>query len=269
MSSTPLIAPLAATTPDAVAAATTPPGLDHRHALFLDFDGTLVEIAAQPQDVQLPARLLDLLQALQQALDGALAIITGRTVESIGTLLSPLQLALAGEHGAALCSHDGPISADPTPDLGEIAQLLQDFVRSRPGLLLECKGHGLALHYRGAPHLEADCLALASQLIRARPDLVLLHGKAVVELKSARVDKGRALQTLMNMPPFRGRIPVFIGDDTTDEAAIVQAQALGGYGIKVGSGPSAAQYRLADPAQVLDYLDRVCRQWQSPAPQPR
>ena len=235
-----------------------PPLLNTQHALFLDFDGTLVELAEQPQAVKLPADLLALLQRLQLQQRGALAIITGRTVDSLNDLLRPLQLPVAGEHGAAIYGPGGQLACDPTPDLGEIAQLLQDFVRTHKGLLLECKGHGLALHYRGAPQLEADCLALATKFSRARPDLAVLQGKAVVELKSARVDKGRALETLMQSSPFLGRIPIFIGDDTTDEAAIIKAQALGGIGIKVGLGQSAAHYQLPDPEHVLDFLRQSC-----------
>lgn len=223
-------------------------------ALFLDFDGTLVDIAQTPDQVVLPADLVPTLARLHARLQGAVAIITGRPLGQIDAFLAPLQLAGAGEHGAVRRLPSGELLSAPTPDLRDIAAQLDAFAQTRPGLRVERKRHGVALHYRSAPQFEPDCLRLAQELAAPRADLALLHGKAVVEFKPADVDKGRALQALMQTPPFLGRSPVFLGDDTTDEAAITAADRLGGQGVKVGPGPSAARYRLAGPVAVLAHL---------------
>ncbi|MFT4191010.1 MAG: trehalose-phosphatase [Comamonas sp.] len=246
------------------------PLLTHRHALWLDFDGTLVDIAETPEGVQVAPGIVPVLTALHSRLGGALGVITGRPVAQIDQLLAPLRLDVAGEHGAVLRWADGRTESPAPPDLHDAIRELQAFVEAHPGLLLERKGHGLTLHYRGAPQWAQACLELVQRLSRpavpaaglaASPDaakdegaLVVLHGKSVVELKLAQVDKGRALHRLMRSPGFAQRVPVFIGDDTTDEAAIAAAQVLGGIGIKVGPGASVARHRLASPVEVLRYL---------------
>lgn len=242
------------------------PAISAEHALFLDFDGTLVDIAQTPDGVVLPTGLVQTLAGLHEALGGALGIITGRPLDQVDHYLAPLVLAVAGEHGAVRRAADGVLSNAPVPDLMRAIAAMDDFSRQHSGLMVERKGHGLALHYRAAPDLGPACLELANTLAAQQPGLVVLHGKAVVELKSAEVDKGRALAALMQSAPFAGRRPLFVGDDTTDEAAIAVAQQLGGTGIKVGEGASAAQARLASPQAVLAYLQAAA---QALAPQPQ
>ncbi|MDF1486452.1 trehalose-phosphatase [Ramlibacter sp. H39-3-26] len=238
------------------------PLLDARYALFLDFDGTLVDIAPRPDAVRVPPGLAGALGALQAALGGALAIATGRPLADIDRFLAPLVLPAAGEHGALLRFADGRTEnlAQP-PDLGPALAAAQALVQAHPALLLERKQAGVALHYRHAPELEALCRAALLQAVQAMPGMALLEGKCVLEVKLRGIDKGRALQALMSTPPFAGRVPVFAGDDVTDESAIVAAQALGGAGIKVGAGASAAGWRCNDPQAVRAWLLGTARAW--------
>lgn len=225
-----------------------------RAALFLDFDGTLAEIAPRPQDVRVPAELLGLLGALQARLDGALAIVSGRPVVEIDHFLAPLRLAVAGVHGAQGRRADGRTWQMTPPSLAQAVDSASALVQAHPDLILERKGVAVALHYRAAPHLESLCIATLAQAVRDTPGLELLRGKCVVELKPSAVSKGRAIQDFLCEPPFAGRRPIFIGDDVTDEAGFEAVQRLGGDGIKVGTGASLARHRLADPQAVHLWL---------------
>ncbi|ALU87442.1 trehalose-phosphatase [Herbaspirillum rubrisubalbicans] len=224
-------------------------------ALFLDFDGTLVELAPQPEEIVVPPELMTLLQHLQQASDGALAIVSGRPLDQLDFFLAPLRLPAAGVHGAERRTADGRILQQPVPDVHHLRERLLGLVESHPGLQLELKRGALALHYRHAAHLEQRCVETMMDALRHEPGFTLLHGKMVVEAKP-HINKGDALVAFLHEAPFRGRRPVFIGDDVTDEAgfAIAQSEAFGGLGIKVGNGPSQALQRLAGPAAVLDLL---------------
>lgn len=225
-----------------------------RAALFLDFDGTLAEIAPRPQDVRVPSELLHLLDDLQARLDGALAIITGRPVAEIDHFLAPVRLAVAGVHGAQGRRADGRDWQIAPPGLAQALASASSLVQAHPELILERKGVALALHYRAAPQLEALCVATLAQVVRDTPGVELLRGKCVVELKPSAVSKGRAIEDFMCEPPFARRCPIFIGDDVTDEAGFETVQRLGGDGIKVGTGPSLARHRLADPRAVHRWL---------------
>ncbi|HEY0200869.1 MAG TPA: trehalose-phosphatase [Burkholderiaceae bacterium] len=237
------------------------PDIGAHSALFLDFDGTLAELAPQPDAVRVPPGTVALLGALQARLGGALAILTGRPVEDIDLLLPTLCLAVAGEHGALLRWADGRrqnlapnTAATPGNALADVVQAAAAVAALHPALVLERKPAGVALHYRHAPALQALCRATLAQAIAAAPGLELLEGKCVVEAKQRGVDKGRALTALMAQPPFAGRMPLFAGDDVTDEPAIAAAQHLGGLGIKVGPGATAARLRLPGPAAVHTWL---------------
>jgi len=241
------------------------PQLTARHALFLDFDGTLVDIAAQPDHVRLEAEVARDLQALQQALGGALALVTGRALADIEPHLHPWQPALACEHGAHWREAGAAeLRCAPALALQPVVQALQDWAAQYPGLLVEPKRAGVALHYRQAPHLQALCHGTLQQLLEQVPDAELLTGKCVFEIKPAGSDKGRAVQRFLQAPPFAGRVPVFVGDDVTDEAAFAAVQAAGGIGIKVGTGDSQAQARLASPDAVRAWLGDNARRLQSP-----
>jgi trehalose 6-phosphate phosphatase len=228
-------------------------------ALFLDFDGTLAELAPRPDAVVVPLTLGPLLLELHGRLGGALALVTGRAQVDIDALLGPLPLPAAFEHGAVRRTAQGQTERLATPDLRAALSVAQALAARHPGLLVEHKQTAVALHYRLAPALEALCVARMQAAIAAGEDLQLLHGKAVVEVKSARVSKGLAIQAFMREAPFTGRVPVFAGDDVTDEPGFAVVQRLGGAGIKVGAGPSAARYRLDNPVAVHDWLQRAAR----------
>lgn len=224
-------------------------------ALFLDFDGTLVDLAPQPEEIVVPPELITLLQRIQQESNGALAIVSGRPLDQLDFFLAPLRLPAAGVHGAERRTADGRILQQPVPDVHHLRERLLPLVESHPGLQLELKRGALALHYRHAAHLEQRCVETMMDALRHEPGFTLLHGKMVVEAKP-HINKGDAVAAFLHEAPFRGRRPVFIGDDVTDEAgfAIAQGEVFGGLGIKIGAGPSQALQRLADPAAVLELL---------------
>lgn len=238
---------------------TLPGLLTARSALFLDFDGTLAELAPRPDAVIIPGELLSLLDRLHVQLGGAVALITGRAQADIEPLIAPLQLPAAYEHGAVRHTEWGVVSLAPeqVPDLGPALAAANALAARHPGLLVEHKHTAMALHFRLAPELEAECVGAMEDAVRNTPGLQLLRGKAVVEVKSARVNKGHAIQAFMGEAPFEGRIPLFAGDDVTDEAGFEVVQRLGGAGIKVGEGPSCAQHRIADPQALRAWLATI------------
>ena len=219
-------------------------------ALFLDFDGTMVDIAPQPQAVQVPQPLIGVLQALHQDLHGAVAIISGRPIAQIDAFLQPLRLPVAGVHGAERRGDDGQVHLLNTHPLDHVEAVAQALAEQNPGLLVENKRGSLALHYRQRPELEDLCVQAMQQAVEESPGLTLLRGKMVVEAKPGGASKGRAIEDCLAEPPFLGRTPVFIGDDITDEVGFSTVQRLGGMGIKVGEGPTVAWQRLPDPAAL-------------------
>ncbi len=230
------------------------PNLTSRSALFLDFDGTLVELAERPGDVVVPPGLTDELAAMSERLGGALAVISGRTIAQIDAQLSPLKLPVTGVHGVQRRNASGHTIHIEAPPLEAAAAELRLFADAHPGTLVEVKRGALALHYRLAPELEALCLSTMQQLCAGIPGTALMSGKMVVELKPARANKGHAVNAYLHEPPFHGRTPVYVGDDVTDEDAFIAVQARGGIGVKVGTGPSAAKCRLTGPAALRSWL---------------
>ena len=226
-------------------------------AFFLDFDGTLVEIAAAPDAVVVPGDLPALLTRLAAGADGALAVVSGRTIEALDRLLAPAQLAAAGVHGAELRLPDGERWAAGAPDMTRARRLLLDFAGEHPGVLAEDKGVAVALHYRRAPDLAAAAIAAAEAAARdSHGALSVQHGRMVVEVRPAGADKGRALAAFMTHTPFDGRRPIAIGDDLTDEAMFAAARTLGGIAARVGpeNEPTAASLHIADPASLRGWL---------------
>ena len=217
-------------------------------ALFLDFDGTLVDLAERPEDVVVPPALVDTLRELHTYLGGALAVISGRPIEQVDEFLTPLRLPVAGVHGAERRSADGTLSLQTTHPLDEVQRAAQALMQQHPALRLEAKRGSLALHYRQAPQLEALCLDTMRAAVEASPGLTLMRGKMVVEAKPGGASKGLAIDAFMHEEPFAGRQPVFMGDDFTDEVGFTVVQRLGGMGVKVGGGPSAAWHRVESPA---------------------
>jgi trehalose 6-phosphate phosphatase len=228
-------------------------------SLFLDFDGTLVAIAERPDAVTVSDRLRRTLSRLHDRLGGRVAIVSGRSAGQIIDLFGTSPFAIAGSHGQELRRPDGSIETAERPEELEPArQEMAKLATEWPGVLLEEKPLGAALHYRGCPEAEQACRELATDLA-AMHGLHLQTGKMVVELRALDGDKGTALRRLMSEPPMAGNTPLFIGDDDTDEPAFRAAAELGGAGIRVGRpATTSAGYLLPDVAAVLDWLDRAC-----------
>jgi trehalose 6-phosphate phosphatase len=234
-----------------------PPDTEIDWAFFLDVDGTLLEIADQPSFVHVDTGLLELVAQLHQLTGGAVALISGRSISNLEELLGALRLPLAGQHGLERRDAAGRlwIHAAPPEAKCAIREALLPVLARHSGLLLEDKGLTLALHYRRAPHLAAYAHRLMAQLMKeAGGGLELQKGKCVIELKPAGIDKGTAVAEYLTESPFRGRLPVFIGDDLNDEHGFAEVNRMGGISIKVGSGRSGAAYRLSGVAAVRRWL---------------
>lgn len=238
--------------------------LDGPVALFLDFDGTLVEFAETPGAVLVDASVTSLLVDLYVALDGALALVSGRSIASLHSVLAPTVVPMAGQHGLEIYRPGRSILdlACLPEDWTLVVERLERFVSGRPGLLLEHKGLACALHYRRRPELESEVLQATEHLIDSlNSDIVMQRGKSVVEVRAAGANKGVALQWFMTREPFAGRYPVFIGDDDTDEDGFRAAKNMGGLGIHVGQSRSTeANLRLDNVAATKQWLSELARQ---------
>jgi trehalose 6-phosphate phosphatase len=232
----------------------TPPRLTPDAALFLDFDGTLVALAETPEAIEVPSGLVALLGDLHDLLGGALAVVSGRQIDAIDRFLAPLRLPAAGEHGVQRRDAAGEMLEQKPPDLLAVLDVANKLAGEHPGLLVERKHAAVALHYRLAPDMEALCRDAMWSIIAHQPQLELLHGKFVFEVKPAGVNKGIAIDAFLQEKPFAGRVPVFAGDDTTDESGFAVVQPRGGIAVKVGSGPSLATHRLESPRAVFEWL---------------
>src|SRR4051812_32076043 len=223
-------------------------------ALFLDFDGTLVDIAPEPHAVIVPAGLVGTLETLNRFLGGALALISGRPIEQIDAFLHPLRLPAAGVHGAERRSASGELTLLMTHPLDRVQEAAAALAAQHPQLRVEGKRGSIALHYRQAPELEPVCLEAMQAAVQASAGLTLLKGKMVLEAKPGGASKGHAIDAFMREAPFAGRIPVFVGDDVTDEVGFATVQRLQGLGVKVGEGPTVAWERIASPAIFREQL---------------
>ena len=229
-------------------------------SLFLDFDGTLVGIEARPGDVVVGQSLKLLMQRLSGRLGNRVAIISGRPSEQVNDLFGGVAFAIAGSHGLELRWPDGStMAAPPPPHLDDIVVEMEGLRQRHPGLIVESKPFGVALHYRLAPQAENDCRVLATALGK-KTGLQLQSGKMVFELKASWANKGTALSFLMAGPEMAGTRPVFVGDDDTDESAFEAAKRLGGAGILVGPPrPTAAVYGLPDVDSTRRWLEDGAR----------
>lgn len=235
-----------------------PPLLSAAQALFLDFDGTLVDIAPTPDAVVVAPGVAARLSALVLRLAGAVAVISGRPIAEIDRYL-PLHLPCAGLHGWERRGAQGLCRAPSMPG-GPHRALhvrLAHFACRHPGVLVEAKRAGFALHYRKAPQHAEACGAIMARLAGRCPDLRLQAGHCVLELVPADADKGRAVMAFLREAPFRGRAPVYLGDDVTDEDAFRAVRAAGGMAVAIGARPdTAAAFTLPSPAAVQDWLGR-------------
>lgn len=211
-------------------------------------------IAETPEAIEVPTSLVALLDDLHDLLGGALAVVSGRQIDVLDRFLAPLRLPAAGEHGVQRRDAEGRMQEQRAPDLRMVLDVVNELARVYEGLLVERKHAAIALHYRLAPQLEAVCRDALLRAIDGQPQLELLHGKFVFEVKPAGINKGVAIDAFLREAPFAGRMPVFAGDDTTDESGFAIVQPRGGVAIKVGSGPSLALHRLDSPRAVFEWL---------------
>lgn len=225
-----------------------------RIALLLDVDGTLLDLAARPDEVQVPDDLRAVLRALAECSHCALALVSGRSIAQLDALFSPVKLAVIGCHGAEIRNDPGASVQRRAPLDEDVRRELYALAASFPGTLLEDKAYSIAVHYRGAPTLELPLTRAAAGFAAARPALEILEGKAVIEFKPRGYDKATACAALLANPPFRGRAPVFLGDDVTDERVFHVLPGFSGIGISVGRAMKGADYMLRSPASVRAWL---------------
>jgi trehalose 6-phosphate phosphatase len=226
-------------------------------ALFLDVDGTLLGIRDDPSDVSADRGLIGTLEACFDRLDGALALISGRSVAEVDRIFAPAVFPVAGAHGSELRGSDGcVVSAVDAPLPQAALEALETFAAAHEGLLLERKRGGVSLHYRRAPALETECRRLVDELLVGLGNAFrLIAGKMVFEIAPSAHDKGAAIRQFLEAPPFAGRLPVFLGDDVTDEDGFRVVNELGGLSVRVGDiEHSEARYRLHGVAAVQSWL---------------
>jgi trehalose 6-phosphate phosphatase len=226
-------------------------------ALFLDCDGTLLDIAQTPNEVRVPPGLVALIERVSRGLDGALAVLTGRQLAEIDVLLSPAQPLGAGVHGAEMRTSRGAAIVRVASALpASLVDHVMRRVQALPGIIAEPKGPGLAVHYRLAPHLKDILEAELRVLLTQYPDgLVLSPGRKLFEIIPAGHSKGTALRALYALPQFAGRRPIMIGDDLGDIPAFAAARQLGGAGLRVGGEQFGHDnVELTGPAQTIAWL---------------
>lgn len=228
-------------------------------ALFLDVDGTLVDFAEHPDAVVVPAQLRKVLQQIFRCNGGALALVSGRRLADVDRLFSPVRYPIAGQHGLERRGIHGRVArvANVAHRINEAACEIRMLASGLDGVVVEHKGLSLALHYRLAPQLR-DWVAGAARalLLRLGDDFRLIEGKMVFEIGLSGKDKGVAIAEFMREAPFAGRLPVFVGDDVTDEDGFAVVNALNGLSVKVGPGFSVARWRLSGAQDVRRWLDR-------------
>lgn len=224
-------------------------------ALFLDFDGTLIEIASGPDAIDVPDNLPDRFDILAARLEGRLALVSGRGLDNIHRHIGALKIARAGSHGADRVLADGSVLGERAQPLTpQVIEALADLAEEY-GALLERKAHGAALHYRSNPE-SGEAIGVAAAAIASENGLVVKRGKCVAELVRPGADKGGAVAAFMEVAPFAGSTPVFIGDDVTDEDGFIAAEKLGGFGIAVGERASQnARYHLPLVKDVHAWLN--------------
>jgi trehalose 6-phosphate phosphatase len=227
--------------------------------LFLDVDGTLLELADSPGGVAVDPALLPLLARLRVAAGGAIALVSGRTIENLDQLFDTSGLCIAGLHGCERRDARGALHVAPVAreQLADLRSGLQRLVARHPGLLLEDKGAGIALHFLKARQLEhevrAEVALLAAPLV---PRFAILDGHAVIEVKPAAHTKGSAVEAFMEEAPFKGRVPVFIGDDTTDYDGFAAVRRYQGLAVAVGNRVKS-EWCLPGPAAVRFWLEQL------------
>lgn len=221
--------------------------------LFLDVDGTLVELADTPAEVRVDPLLPPLLDRLRIAAGGAVALVSGRTIADVDALLGTKDFPVAGQHGCERRSPNGEVET-VAADCEQMRRGMRALAAHHPRLLLEDKGSGLALHYLNAPELGNELHAQVLRLLT--PGLMVLHGRAVIEVKPTSHTKGTAIDAYMQQAPFAGRTPVFLGDDITDDDGFAAVREYGGLAIAVGPRVTS-QWWLPGPSAVRVWLEEL------------
>ena len=233
-------------------------------AFLLDIDGTLLNFAPTPREVQVPPTLRGTLQRLWELTGGAVALVSGRSLDDIALIFAPLELPAIGGHGAELCPYPGGDA-----EVVRLAPLDQNVKRKLasvrdigPGVILEDKPHSIAIHYRLAPDKEAAVREAVRAVCAGFPSdlLEILPGNKVIEVKQAGFDKGSAVRELMRCPPFTGRRPIFVGDDTTDEMVFPVLPEFGGTGFSVGRHIDGVAGCFDTPSDVRWWLETLTRE---------
>ncbi|QFU17767.1 trehalose-phosphatase [Microvirga thermotolerans] len=233
------------------------PEAEESWALFLDFDGTLVDIVERPEAVFVDPALPGILAELETRLGGALAIVSGRPISFLDRRLGGHRFDIAGLHGLEHRIGGQLFLCDPDehPRLREMVDRLAGVFSSKPGILIEDKGCSVAIHWRLAP-IERDFVhaTVHAALEALGSDYRVQFGKAVAEILPAAAGKGKVIEKFLVQPPYRGRRPIFIGDDLTDENGFRAVNALGGYSVRIGPGETVARERLGSPAELRHSL---------------
>jgi len=231
------------------------------YAILLDIDGTLLDLAPTPREVWVPPDLNETLSRLRDKTSGALALVSGRSLNDIDLIFAPEQFPAVGGHGAEMrISIDSEAVATHAPPMDkELKRRLAAIAKLSPGILLEDKGYSLALHYRLAPHAEKAIYEAVSLIRNERPNapFEVLPGKCVCEIKQVGFDKATGVRELMSHEPFRGRRPLFIGDDVTDESVFVIMPDLDGLAFSVGRRAEGVAGHFDEPRDVRAWLARL------------
>ena len=225
-------------------------------AFFLDIDGTLSDIADSPDAAFVPLMTLQTVQRLTVALGGAVALVSGRQLSDIDRMFGTTEISAAGSHGAEIrcVGHDEDSDTLRPTNRAELEHRIGSRFAGAQGLLIECKPFSIAVHYRANPSMEEPVNDFIDALVREDQGMKKLQGKLVAEIVPADVNKGTAISAFMVRAPFAGRIPVFAGDDVTDEHGFEAVNSLGGISIRIGPGPSCAQYRFHDALSFRQWL---------------
>jgi len=233
------------------------PRAGEAYALFLDFDGTLVDIAERPEDVMVAPSLPETLLRLQERLGGALAIVSGRPVAFLDHQFLPHRFDMAGLHGLEqrIAGNLHLCDPDEHPQLRRMIGRLKEVVGDKDGVLVEDKGCSVAIHWRLAPQEKEFVLTTAHAAVEALgSEYRLQHGKAVVEILPSAAGKGKVIERFLHSAPYKGRRPIFVGDDLTDENGFRTVNARGGLSVRIGAGETIAKVRLGTPADLRHCL---------------
>ena len=236
-----------------------PPTLDpDHHALFLDFDGSIVDFAMTPDEIAVGPETILVLGQIFRRFRGALAIVTGRRIADVDDHLAPLKLPASGVHGLEFRSKPDELKRAPvSEELSEVRRRLAQAVPRTDRIYVEDKRGALVLHFRQHPDQEARAGRIAEHVADGLDTLHVVKGHAILEIRQRDITKAHAVRRFMRRPPFQGRTPVFVGDDVTDEDGMREAAAEGGFGVKIGPGNTVAAFRLPDTTAVHDWLSRL------------